>query len=648
MGILNIATSSLIAFQRAMYVTGNNIANYQTAGYSKQNIHFNSQPGQRFGGIQFGSGVNVGNVSRSYNDYATRMVRDTGSVKTEYETYFNQATQIDTLLSQDGNSISKGIENFMNALSKVNDNPDDISARGVFLSQAKSMVDRYKSMQSELDTLQQSKNQELQLTIGDINQLAAQIAELNRSVTNNPDSNELLDQRDELIRQLSEKINVTVVKQGDGSVNVGIGTGEMLVSGTSYRSLSAEFGPQGMFEPQVMLVGGGGKINITSAVTSGQLGGLLNYEKSILSHASQVIGQMAIGTALAFNAQHRLGLDLNNQLGKDLFTDFNAIDIQKNRAFSATGNIGTAQMRVAISDINQTQVSDYDLQVVNAATNTVQITRKSDGVVVTQSFSQNPPAPPAGAISIDGLTLNVDDVSQLATGDSYTLTPFRDAARDMNLQISTAREVAIATPVRVMKGEQNTGVGNIRLDKVFNTTDVNKEFRIEFISDTQYNIVNVTDSVTTGPLTFTPNTDNAISIPDSISPSYQITISGIPKAGDTFTSSFNDSGINNNANGLIMSQLATLKQFNNSTESMYDRYSQLISSVGTRTHQSQIAAASAQILNEKAIADRESTSGVNLDEEAAALVKYQQAYQAAGQLVATVNQMMNTLFDALR
>ncbi|MDI9819489.1 MULTISPECIES: flagellar hook-associated protein FlgK [unclassified Legionella] len=647
-GILSIASSSLGAFQRALEVAGNNIANIGNTSYSRQSVHFAATPSHRYAGSFIGTGVSIVDINRNSDRFAVQRVRDTLTPKSQYDTFYQQALQIDKLLSQEGTSISTSLQSFFNSLAQLNEAPDSVASRGVALKQSEILVDQFNSMQLRLDEYQSNNTTQINEAISQINQITASIAAVNKQLGAVADAPELLDKRDELLRELSQYTDVTVIDQGGAGISVAIGSGEMLVMGTEYRNLAIKPGTTIQSGTRIVIENGSGQIDVTSNLKSGMLGGLLDFEQDVISHASQLLGQMAIGLAETFNAQHRLGMDLNSQLGKDFFTDFNQMSFQLARATSSVDNTGTGILSVEISDVNQLKLSDYELLVTDAGTNEVRILRKSDGQSITLNWTDTPPAPPAGQIVLDGMTITVDDIANLNNNDRFTLSPTRGAARDLKLSINDAREIAFASPVRTQASLENTGNGRISLGEIFDTVNVDKEFRIEFISDTQYNLINVTDSITTGPIAFTPNSDNTLLIPDAISPSYSVVLAGIPKAGDSFSASYNSGGIGDNRNGLKLGALQQNKIFEGGTESLFDRYSNLIAQVGGKTYQAKLRSDAADILYQQAVDFRESKSGVNLDEEAANLLRFQQAYQAASKLMAVSNDMINILFAAMR
>lgn len=649
MSILNIAYSGLNAFQRALDVTGNNIANFKTRGYSRQSIQFTPIASNHYAGSYIGAGVSVSSIYRNVDQFANAQVRSTLSYRTQYDAFYNQAIQIDKLLSQDGSSISVPLQTFFDSIGQLNSTPDNIATRGVVLKQSQLLAQQFNSLQIKLEEYERNSTLQVTESVKIINRITKELAEVNGKLLGNNNIPELLDHRDELLKQLSGYTDLSIFDQGDGTISVGIASGDMLVAGTQQRDLVVGTGKDSIFGTKIFLSSGGNnQVDITDRLTTGMLGGLIDYEKNVLGQASQLIGQMAIGLAQTFNTQHKLGMDMNSQIGKDFFTDFNSPGQMLKRSRASADNSGTAVLSVNISDISQVKLSDYDLIISDTGANELRLIRKSDGTSTTLTWSSSPPAPPAGQVVIDGMTITVNDLSQLANNDHYTLTPTRGAARDFALEIKDAYEIALASPVKTTASLNNTGQGQIILGPVLNTASVNKQFRIDFISDTQYNLVNVTDSTTAGPFAFVPNTNNVIQIPDGITPSYSVVLSGIPKSGDQFTTDYNTGGFGDNRNGLILGNIQQNKIFSNGSETLFDRYGSLLAEVGGRTNQAKTSFESADILHKQALDFQDSKSGVNLDEEGANLLVFQQAYQAAGKLMEISNQIMNLLFDIMR
>jgi flagellar hook-associated protein 1 FlgK len=648
-GILNIATSGLNAFQSALDTIGNNIANVNTEGYSRQSLELNTRTSQRFGSVYIGGGVNLESVRRISDSFAAIQVRDTLALFSEFNTLHSNSLQMDQLLSQDGTSISKSLQEFFSALEKVNEAPDSSATRNVMLNQANILAEQFVSMQNQVEEFRSNLRVQVSQAVSEINSIAKNIADINSKIANGVNTPpELLDQRDNLLKELSKFTQVRATQQTDGTVNVSIGSGEAIVIGTQSRSLSVGLSTDGRAKTDVFIESSTSQISIKQNLKGGMLGGIFEFENEVLDKTSQLIGQMSIGLALDFNQQHRLGVDLNGQLGKDFFTDYNSATLQASRVFANAANTGSAQLSVSIDDIGQTELTDYELVITGA--NTAQVKNITNGSLSNVTFTDTPPTPPSAAISFDGMTITVDDLGLFNTGDSFIIKPTEGAAAFFKTEINDPREIAFAAPVRTSASLSNTGQGNIELLQIsdINSADLNKEYRIDFISASQYNVVNVTDSSTTGPFAFTPNANNTVSIPNAGTPAYTINLSGIPQAGDSFSSEFNAGGIGDNRNGFELSGLQTKKSFKAGTESVFDRYSQLISDIGSKTRQAQLRQESADILHKQAVDRRDSISGVNLDEEAANLLRFQQAYQAATQLIVVTNRMMDVLFNSFR
>lgn len=648
MSIFTIANSGLNAFQSAMTVVGNNIANSKTQGYSRQSIGFNPSPPQRFAGSFIGTGVQVSTIYRNADQFINAQVVSTQSAKSQYEAFYQQSSQIDKLLSLDGTSISTSLSSFFDAFSKLNNGADVGAYRDTALKQGQLLVQQFNFFQSKIDEYQDNSTAQITQSVSQINQLASGIAAVNQMLLGSANSPELLDQRDLLLHELGKYVDVTTFDQGDGSINVAIGSGEMLVAGAESRTMSVSAQLSNVSGTKIMLGTGAGQIDISDKLNSGMVGGLLSYEQNVLGVAGQMLGQMAIGLAQEFNAQHQLGMDMNSLLGQNFFNDFNSSALQLKRSAAATTNTGTGVLSVAISDISQTKISDYQLVVSDAATNQLRLIRQSDGSSTPFTWSNNPPLPPAGQIVVDGMTISVDNMANLQDGDNFIITPTRGASGDLTLQITDSQQIAVASPVSTFASLSNTGAGTITLGTVLNTSAVTNQYEITFISDTQFNLFDATNNITTGPFPFVPNTENSIQIPDSFNPSYTVTLAGIPKTGDQFTSQFNAGGIGNSGNGLLLSGLQQSKFFSNGTKSIFDQYSDLIVDVGEQTKLAKNSYDASDILYKNALSNREQVSGVNLDEEGANLLKFKQAYEAAGKLMAIANQMMNVLFEMMR
>jgi flagellar hook-associated protein 1 FlgK len=650
MSILNTAYSGLSAFQNALSVIGNNITNSTTQGYSRQTIQFIPSLSQKIGTNYVGTGVAVSNIFRNSDDFANYQVRNTSSMKSQYDVFFQQASQVDQLLSPNGAGLSTPMQTFFSAVSAMNSNPADLSARTSALKQTQLLANQFKTLQGTLNQYQQNASSQIQQSVGQVNTITKNIAQINQKLIGSPNSPELMDQRDTLLKQLSQYMDITMVNLPNGTINVGFGNGQPLVSGISQNNLSVSSDKTNNFTTKITL---GGQ-NITSLFNSGSLKGILDYENNILGKASQSLGQMAIGLAQAFNSQQALGIDGNNNLGSNVFTDYNSNSLQKTRAFALSSNTGTAILKIRIEDISQTQVSDYELTVADATNHKYNLVRKSDGTSIPLTWDSSSASSPAtlsvdgtGATTVEGISITVDDIANLVDNDDFIIAPTRGAATQLNVALTDPKGFALAASVSTSAATGNTGQGTIELGTVYNPSAVNNNYTItiDSIDPTKYTISGdptVYDII--------PGSNNTIYLPPgstSTDASYSVVLSGVPNSGDEFSLGFNSGAVGDNRNGLLLASLQQSKLFSAGEQSILDRYSDLVSTVGADTNDAKLRSSSADVVYNQAINYQSNISGVNIEEEATNLLKYQQAYQAAGKVMQVANDMMNIIFSMM-
>ncbi|RUR08863.1 flagellar hook-associated protein FlgK [Legionella sp. km772] len=297
--ILNTAASGLSAFQSALSVIGNNITNSTTPGYSRQTIQLVPGITQKLGNGYIGTGVALSTVVRNADQFANYQVRNTYSVKSQFDTFYQQASQIDQLLSQNGVSLSSGMQDFFTAFNQMNSNPADPAARSTVMKQSQLLASQFNNLQLQLNDYQTNSMVQIQQSVNQVNSLTTNIASLNKQLLAAPNSPDLLDQRDSLIQQLSQYMDVNVVNQENGTVSVNLSDGTSLVSGPQKMDLSVGAVRSTTFGTQIFL----GENNINSVFNSGSIKGLLDFESNVVGKTSQIIGQMAIGLAQSFNEQ---------------------------------------------------------------------------------------------------------------------------------------------------------------------------------------------------------------------------------------------------------------------------------------------------------------------------------------------------------
>ncbi len=654
--ILSTGVSGLLAFQRALATTSHNISNVNTEGYSRQRTDLSTRIPEPSGAGFIGSGVRVSSVERLYDQFLSEQLRTQTSNLTKLDAFHKLSSQVDNLLADPDAGLAPALQEFFNALQGVADNPTSIPAREVLLSQAESLTHRFQSIDQRLAGLRDVVNASVTNTVNDINTLSQSIAKVNQNIvlalaqSGGQPPNDLLDQRDLLIRQLAERVPVTTVEQDNGAMNVFIGNGQVMVLGLDYNQLDVVPSDYDSFTLQVALrTSAGPGPDVTNFLTGGTIGGLLSFRKEVLEPAQNALGRVAIGLAETINAQHAQGLDLNNQLGGDFF-GFGGVTALATAAASSR-NTGAAVVSYNITDVTALTASDYRLSTPDGVNYT--LTRLKDNSVVG---TYAPGAYPATInVPSEGFSFSVDVAA--AAGDSFELRPTRAAARDITLLIDDTKEIAAGAPLRATEGLANLGSAKIaKLDTTATaTTDLAAVLAGGNVTMTYDSAIPgyTLGGALAGTLAYNPASESAGKTFDlgAIDPNYSgitFKLSGVPLDGDSFTISANYDGVGDNGNALKLAAIDGTPILAGGTTTFQNAYGQMVSQVGARTHQASIDLGAQETLVTQAEMALESVSGVNLDEEAANMLKYQQAYQATAQIITIAQSLFDTLLNAVR
>ena len=621
--ILRIAVSGLQAAQAGLATTGHNIANANTPGFSRQEAIQQNRNGLFTGSGYLGRGVDVATVIRRYDNLLTAQARSAQSAASHFSALEAQASAIDNLLADPEMGLAPALAEFFAGVNTLASHPGDAAARQAMLSSAEALASRMHLLDGSLANRQAGIDRRIETTVASVNELSRQIAELNdrvgrESAAGQP-PNDLLDRRDALIRDLSALTSATAVAQSDGSLNIFMANGQALVVGSTAFQLRAA---PDRFDPArrvVGLVAGSGFVEFTAdTLFGGELGGLLAARRDVLDPAQNELGRVAIALADAFNAQHRLGQDRTGAPGGDFFT------IASPWTGAATTNTGNAQLTAAFSATGALTGSDYDVRF-DAGGWT--LTRLSDGT--SQVFATLP-------ATLDGVTLDLGSGAP-AVGDRYLLRPTRDGAGGLGVFVTDPLRIAAGAPVRTAATSTNLGSGAIS-PGVVNALDPNLAQPVT-ITFTAAGTFSVSGTGTGNPagLAYTPGMSLSYN-------GWQVTLSGQPAPGDSFTVVANAGGVGDNRNALALAALQTARIVGGAS-SANEAYGALVAAVGSSTHEASLAARSQGALSAEADIAVERVSGVNLDEEAANLLKFQQAYQAAGKVIQTAAAMFDTLIS---
>jgi len=664
-GILNVATRALMANQTVLQTTGNNIANVNTPGYSRQSAVLETVQGQFTGGGYIGKGVSVATIQRTYSEFLTRQSTLAGAVASGDSVRAEKLKQLETLFPGGKSGLGAAVNDMLNAFSDVASSPTDLTARTVALTRVSETASRMRSASASLDDLQAGVTQEITQKIDAINSLATNIAAVNDQIARakglGQTPNDLLDQRDQLVRQINQYIQTTSIQADDGTVGIFIGGSQPLVLGTTVAQLA--LGDDDFADPlnsKLNLIRNGVSIRIDeNMLGGGEVPGLLRFQNTDLAESRNLLGRLTLAVSTGMNEQHALGLDLNGNVGGNLFTP-TVLNTSSGNIFKpqapAVVNTGSAALTLNVADASKFAASDYEINFTGAAVGS--ITRKSDGTVT--AFGAVP-------ITIDGLTIGVSPGA--AAGDRFLLKPFSTSASNIRAEFSSPSSLAVASPVAGKMGTTNTG--SLQMSSVVARANppTNVPLTIAFTGANTYirsDDPNYANYPSTIPLptvyAYVSGTTIEGNLPNNYPTTpytyanidrWSVTLQGSPKSGDKFTvfgiqDPTNNNGIDfklNAGNANAIMNLRDAAMFDGAA--LTDGYAGMIAQIGIRTQSANYAADVSGAIAANLETDRTAVSGVNLDEEASKLIQYQQAYQASAKVIQIAQNIFDTLIQTM-
>ncbi|MGL6539474.1 FlgK family flagellar hook-associated protein [Aeromonas hydrophila] len=662
--LLGIGTSGVMAQQRLLQTTSNNIVNVNSQGYVRERtlIYTNA------------NGLGTGDMltERVINAYAQGEVRRDTSAFYASSTRYQQLANTDSLLGDTSNSVGAAITSYFKGFHTANEAPADISGRKATLSELSGMVNRFHTLSTQLD----KQTDTINTTIGDeakrVNSLLNSINDLNQAILRTQGSPEenlmLFDQRDEAIRQLSEKMEIRTVPQANGSMLVNMRTGHSLVLDGGVAQFNVISGDPDSREPDLQLTMGANKATINNKDIGGGIGGLFSARND-LEPSKRELGQLAAAMADAMNQQNRLGMDLDNELGGDLFS----LGSSDGLAYSQNTGSGAAKVSFAPGKGMEVTTFDYEVQF-SSATGYEVFSVDKDGNRTSLTTGTTPPA----TVQVAGHGIQIDLSGTPAAGDKILLQPTKRAAAGLGQLATRAEDLALASPLKADKGKNNFGAGEIKLNGITNT-GAGSGFGANSLNPASPQVVKIDGSgnyqvyaadgtTLIGVAPASSKGQNLMAALESPlggpkvyaapaqTPGYEFSITGKVEAKDSFTLSYNTDGFADNANGLALADLQNKdlvrKSSNAGTSNdkmtFNEAYSGLVTGVGNNTSQakSQLKANETKLTQSRGIF--ESVSGVSLEEEAANLIRYQQSYAASAQIVSTAKTIFDTLLSSVR
>jgi flagellar hook-associated protein 1 len=790
--LLNTSLSGLRAYQGALSTVSNNIANVGNEDYTRQRVEIDARNPIRLGNSFFGQGSELSSITRVVDGFVNSNIRGFVSNLGRLEAFDFYASRVEGIIADEQAGLMPALDGFFNAMNDVANNPSANAPRVALIGAIENVQQRISTMATELENIEIEINNRISNEISEINVISEQIAEINGVLTTITDAgnqpSDLLDKRDALLKQLSEKITVTVVEQANGNMNVLVGTGQLLVTNASALTLVARPDARESDKTAIAIQSSAGAVNITQALTGGELGGLLDFRDNLLDETQNNLGRTAIGLSESVNALHVQGYDLNGDAGTNIFSTvstgplqgqfggdylnngFDALETVSfnlqfdgrtitpsytlaaapvpgntnqsiadgllfgvagivndpnvtdnldgtytlagttpgvsmtfelygtNIKFESAGGPGPVNNNLIISGITDGGLNDAQLSLASLGSSSTRFTAGSvtnasaatfigpitqalpnlsntgtgvvnysisDAAALTISdyevrfdgtdyqvfrLSDNAQlATIAGAgpfsTNVDGIDISVGGVSVL--GDSYFIRPTKDGATNMRTLINDPARLAMASPVRSTVNVGNLGSADISQATVTDATNGNLTHTVDiFFNPATPGAFDVIDRGTTPATTLQTNVAyfNGITISEN---GWQVQLTGKPLAGDVYTVQNNANAVSDNRNALALSGLQIKGVLDGGNSTFEQSYNSLVSKVGVVTQQVKINRDVDESLLRSAIEKRESISGVNLDEEAADLIRFQQAYQALSRVISTSQQLFESLIAAV-
>jgi len=688
--LFQIGLSGIASSQASLATTGHNIANISTKGYSRQTVEVATGGADRFGDYFIGRGSIVAGIERAYDKFAfTENIMNTSQYSYSKEA-FMQTNQLDMLLSDESTAATKSVLAVFESINGVADHPNMLESRKVFLETSGNMINQYNRLYDNMEIQYTSINNDIKNTATTITTLADNLAKINKQISavlgsggSSSNANDLLDQRDQAITELSEFVNVQVVPADNGMVNIFMGNGQSLVMGGDAVNLVAVNGDPDPSRKEIAINSNGGLISLNGEQLGGKIAALFDTRKNVIERAFNQLGQNVIGLTHAINEQQKQGQTLEGQIGTDLFNDVNSVESMRSRVMSHDDDLGKAQLSLRIDDISQISPDEYDLVVNSYVAGPpdfigFDITNQTTGE--TQTLG---PIDLAATKRIDipnsGLSLGIDNIiasDPPRAGKAFTLRPTRLGAQEASLQHTDPVKIAAAdAEIKVIPASTNTGTAKIRTSGLSNSLDplyMDKDNPLEIVITGKaggvitYDIVDKNGNPVTLPVgsasSYVPTKVagdllTGLSVmPDLLTGKVTFSQAGIdiemyagsPTIGDKFSLTYNETGDGDNRNMLEIANLQNKKIMNNNKATFQDVYSGMLSELGSKTANADVSMQSLQVLHTQSTERIQSTSGVNMDEEAANLLMFQQHYSAAARVISVANELFDTILQAAR
>jgi flagellar hook-associated protein 1 FlgK len=705
--LFSIAKSGVNASNQLLNTTGHNIANVNTEGFVRERTTFESQ---------LTGGVGRSTTERVLNVFAQNQLRRDTTLQSDYESFYNKTSVIDNVFASEANRISSSMSRFFAAVQTATDDPTNLAGRQLVLGEAQSLVGQIGTVAGFLRDKEEELNLEVSSHVENVNSIIQNIAELNDAIVINQANNRydepgtLKNQRDNAILELASLMSI---ETRDSSGN----DGRIMINLTSGESLVLQDGSFNVFEVEndadlnyvsIQLSSNGKptRLNVDESEIGGAIGGLLRYRDEVLETTRRELGQIALALTDSVNTQNRQGMDLDQQLGSNIFTlpEFSGLEYPDNLSSSsvvtgriaagAAGEITSADYQVTINSVTAGAPPTLDITV-TALNADGSIIKDVNGNYITQNYPAVDAQSGTFTKVLGGVELEFSSGSTYTPGDQFLIQPTKNTADQIEVLMTRPEDLALASPIRVDKDIGNLGDAELVTTKVTNTFvdntfanssasgfdgsggvhgpgssptgvgGVGAPAQIFFTANNEYEVRDsggntiTTVSGVTNLNNLLAQAEGTVGWPAAFSalddyPGFDLSLQGEPKAGDSFTIGYNTDGLNDNRNGLSLADLQNQNsmQVNNSgsgeSATFHEAYANIVSDIGQKAASADIALQAADALKSQSSDWFQSVSGVSLDEEAANLVRYQQSYAASARLLSTAQELFDTILAMVR
>lgn len=654
--LYQLGVSGLMTAQRQLSTTSHNINNADTVGYTRQRADQIVTEPLFEGGSYYGTGVQISDVKRIYNEFAYEE-QLTAQTRYSYTGDLNSRLDgLDTSMSQGSSIVLGAMDQLYTAVNAVTDQPSDNGMRRMLLNQAGTTSTEIKSFQANLESQIGMLNSEIENAATEVTLLSKRIATLNQeimaSMNTGGQPNDLLDQRDQLVMELAEYTDVSTLQNPNNTISVFIGNGQMLVAETlplSMKAVPSQFDPS---KKELVLNNNNHDIALEEQVLGGKIQSIFEYRDNHLQGAINEVGLVILALSDTFNQQQSEGLDLNAMQGKNIFKDINDAVVSKARVLQDKKNTGNLASQVNITDVSKLTSDSYKLAY-DGANYTLTNETTGDSSVLTEDLPVG-----SGLYSTnEGFQLQLNSGIP-AAGDKFQIVPTRGASNNFAVVMSDTDHIAASSAVEVYADSNNVNTGKIEIAQVYDpvaakTLVAAGDLTVEVLENppgtTTYTVTDHTGTtIASGPYTTSPMSVDVPPAPATALFSIKLEgqLTGVaPNGPEKFTIS-DVYGAGNSQNMLAVAETQARSVIRGNM-TLSEAMGSAASVVGSNASAAESSYEVADSLLEQSTARAQEISGVNLDEEASNLIRYQQAYQASSRIISTAQTLFDTLMQAV-